>query len=176
MSWMCLWFGNKQTVTFSSHCEKQKHGLKTGRSRSRPGGGARVQPGSPLNALVFRRFYHGSESGVFVCQQGSRAVELQDLPGGGGGGAEWKRAECLLASAQTSGFDYSNCRPRYRNEDMLCHQRIVQARLFATGSLCNECKCLERVSSYHLIWFLHLHDTPFWKRGLMISRSCVARR
>lgn len=95
---------------------------------------------------------------------------------GGGGGAEWKRAECLLASAQTSGFDYPNCRPRYRNEDMLCHRRIVQVRLFAIGSLCSECKCLERVSSYHLIRYLHLHDTPVWKRGLMISHSCVARR
>lgn len=179
MSWMCLWFGDKRTVAFSSHCEKQKQGLKTSSSRSCPGGGARVQPGGPLNALVFRRFYHGSESGVFVCQQGSRAVKLQDLPGGRRTEwkrAEWRRAECLLASAQTCGFDCWNCRMWSRNEEMLCHQRILQPRLFAIGGLCNECKCLEHVSSYHLTWFLHLHDTTFWKRGLMISHSCAARR
>lgn len=85
---MRLWFGNKQTVTFSSHCDKQKQRLTTGRSRSRPGDGARAWSGGLLNALVFRRFYHGSESGVFVCQQGSRAVKLQDLPEGEQNGTE----------------------------------------------------------------------------------------
>lgn len=65
-------------------------------SRPGGGGGAKVQSGGPLTALVFRRFNHGSESGVFVCQQGSRAVELQDLPGVR---TEWKRTERRLASA-----------------------------------------------------------------------------
>lgn len=71
MSWMCLWLGNKQTAN-----------AKVSRSRSHSGDGANVESGGPLNALVFRRFYHGSESGVFVCQQGSRAVKFQDLPRG----------------------------------------------------------------------------------------------
>lgn len=99
---MCLWFGNKRTQVCSSYREKQKQGQNTaaGSSQScflsRPGGGAKVQTGGPLTALVFRRFNHGSESGVFVCQQGSRAVELQDLPGGR---TEWKGRERRLASA-----------------------------------------------------------------------------
>lgn len=41
----------------------------------------KVQPESPLTALVFRRFNHGSESGVFVCQQGRGTVKLQNLRG-----------------------------------------------------------------------------------------------
>lgn len=75
-------------------------------------------------------------------------------------------------------FDYSNYRTWYRNEDM-CHQRILQPRLFPIGSLWNECECLERVSSYHLIrffafaWYnlleLRLDDQPLLRGSKVVG-------
>lgn len=148
----------------SSHCEKQKHGQKNtaaGSSQSRflshPGDGAKVHSGGALSALVFRSLYHGSEPGVFVCQQGSGTVKLQDLPG-----------ENRMEQNRTSiGISVEH--------PILITQAGVHEADMRTSSVigeyCNTVGCFQQAAceinlnawdmSHHIAssGFLHLHDT-----------------